>query len=199
MQVYGGPDNLSHFPIFVNNKDTGLVLTAPIAIENQFNVSAGNYTVGETRDPNYITTFSGDCDAKGNLTIPVYTSKVCTITNKYITPTYLFINNVVVGGAGNISNLQQFVYSKDRGIIFPVIPGLPVPVSQGGFPLILNPGNYTINQTPLPNYTPIYSGDCKTNGDVILTAGISSYCTITNIFNPIPFLPGVLNNQQPIK
>jgi prepilin-type N-terminal cleavage/methylation domain-containing protein len=44
----------------------------------------GTYTVSEVTDPLYTTTFSGDCDENGSITIDYEEEKTCTITNQEI-------------------------------------------------------------------------------------------------------------------
>jgi prepilin-type N-terminal cleavage/methylation domain-containing protein len=44
-------------------------------------INSGTYTVSETTNPNYIQTFSGDCNASGSITLTSGSIKTCTITN----------------------------------------------------------------------------------------------------------------------
>ena len=69
----GGTANVSDFELFVN--DTSVVS----GIANGF--LAGDYVVSETASSSYVATFSGACDAEGNVTLEVGDEKVCTITN----------------------------------------------------------------------------------------------------------------------
>ncbi|MFA5030977.1 MAG: SdrD B-like domain-containing protein, partial [Patescibacteria group bacterium] len=47
-------------------------------------LDAGTYNVSETNGPvNYALTYSGDCDANGNITIANGEHKTCTLTNAY--------------------------------------------------------------------------------------------------------------------
>jgi uncharacterized repeat protein (TIGR01451 family) len=64
---------VSDFPLFVNGTPviSGVTTVFPV----------GAYTITETADPNYIQTFSGDCDATGHLSIAPGDVKVCIITN----------------------------------------------------------------------------------------------------------------------
>lgn len=45
----------------------------------------GTYTVTETSNINYVTTFSGDCNTAGQITVVANQTKTCQITNTYVT------------------------------------------------------------------------------------------------------------------
>lgn len=46
-----------------------------------YSLSAGTYTVIEDANASYTKTFSGDCDASGNITLASGDNKTCTVTN----------------------------------------------------------------------------------------------------------------------
>jgi hypothetical protein len=69
----GGTKTVVDFPLFVN----GTLVTSGAA--NTF--PAGTYTVTETGDANYASTFSGDCNLSGQLNLIAGDNKTCTITN----------------------------------------------------------------------------------------------------------------------
>jgi uncharacterized repeat protein (TIGR01451 family) len=74
----GGTKTVSDFPLFVND---GFVASG---ITNRFgasNIVTYDYTVTETADPKYATTFSGDCDSNGIVTLNPDENKFCIITN----------------------------------------------------------------------------------------------------------------------
>jgi len=76
----------SDFMIHVSNSNLDVVgspLTGTSTPGNSYNLSAGNYTVSEDANSSYTSTFSGDCDAAGNVTL-VAADKTCTVTNTYI-------------------------------------------------------------------------------------------------------------------
>ena len=54
-------------------------------------------------------------------------------------------------------------------------------VDQGSADIILTPGEFRITETPSPNYIPIYSGDCNSDGTGTVVAG--SFLNICFIFN----------------
>ncbi len=72
---HGSANDASHFAPYTVG---GTAVTLDVA--TSFN--PGTYTVAETTDPNYTQTFSGDCDAAGQVTVTAGTAKVCTITNE---------------------------------------------------------------------------------------------------------------------
>ena len=52
-----------------------------------YSLSAGTYVVSEDANTSYTGTFSGDCDASGNVTLASGDSKTCTVTNTDVPPT----------------------------------------------------------------------------------------------------------------
>ncbi|GEM_PF-3023781 len=69
----GGTKVVADFPLFVG-------ATAVVSgVANSF--VAGAYAVTETPDATYTQTFSGDCDAGGNINLVSGSNVVCTITN----------------------------------------------------------------------------------------------------------------------
>jgi hypothetical protein len=72
----GGTRTISDFALFVNNTQ---VISG---ISNTF--AAGAYTVAEVGDPNYIRTFSGDCDAASQFNLAAGDTLTCFITNNDI-------------------------------------------------------------------------------------------------------------------
>jgi len=70
---------INDFPLFVNGIPVGP------SVPNSFPTPA-NYTITETSNANYTSSFSGDCDATGHITLNTYESKVCIITNNDIGP-----------------------------------------------------------------------------------------------------------------
>lgn len=73
-----GTMTVADFPLFVN----GTRVTS--GITNTFPAPAGLYTVTETSNANYTRTFSGDCDANGNLNLIPGDNKFCIVTNNDI-------------------------------------------------------------------------------------------------------------------
>lgn len=74
----GGNKVVSDFPLFVN----GIPVVS--GSTNTFPTNGGVYTVTETNNSNYTRTFSGDCDANGQLNLNGGQNKFCIITNNDI-------------------------------------------------------------------------------------------------------------------
>ncbi|HTK04945.1 MAG TPA: ice-binding family protein [Candidatus Eisenbacteria bacterium] len=74
----GRTKTIADFALFVNGTPVSSGLT------NSFPAPAGVYTVTETSDANYATTFSGDCDVNGRLNLNPGDNKFCIITNNDI-------------------------------------------------------------------------------------------------------------------
>jgi hypothetical protein len=74
----GGTKKVSDFPLFVDG--------TPVAsgVTNTFPAITGRYTVTETSDPNYVRTFSGDCDVNGQFNLTPGQNKFCIVTNTHI-------------------------------------------------------------------------------------------------------------------
>lgn len=63
------------------------------------NVAVGLHNVSENGVFGYSATFSGNCNASGNVTVAAGENKSCTITNNDIPPSIQLIKNVVGGSA----------------------------------------------------------------------------------------------------
>lgn len=100
------PENIapiSDFPLFVNRTQ----VTSGAA--NGFN--AGNYTISETNKAGFTSSFSGDCDSTGKVTLNIGDVKSCTITNtrdegnitvsKDVVPNDESLWNITVEGPSN--------------------------------------------------------------------------------------------------
>lgn len=75
----GGTKTVADFPLFVSGRSVA-------SGENITFLAATGYTVTETTDPNYTQTFSGDCDANGNINLGPGEHKFCIVTNNDIGP-----------------------------------------------------------------------------------------------------------------
>ncbi|MCP4379325.1 MAG: isopeptide-forming domain-containing fimbrial protein [bacterium] len=89
----GGLAVVGNFPLFIDGN--------PVSSGVATTVDAGAHVVSETNQPGYAATFSGDCDASGNVTVGLGESKTCTITNDDLSPqTGTIIINKVTDPAG---------------------------------------------------------------------------------------------------
>lgn len=74
----GGTKAIANFPLFVN----GTLVAS--GVTNTFPAPAPVYTVSEPNDSGYTRTFSGDCDANGQMNLNRGQMKVCIVTNNDI-------------------------------------------------------------------------------------------------------------------
>jgi len=157
----GGTKVVSDFPLFVNA--TGV--TSGVA--NGFN--AGSYTASETNQTGYsASSWSGDCDANGAVTLGVGDNKTCEITNNDISPTLKIVKTVINDNGGTA--VETDFQGKING------GNVPWNVAQN-----VNAGSNTASETTLPTYTASsWGGDCAADGSVTLALAENKTCTITN-------------------
>ena len=89
-----GQKQVSDFGLFVGNTQ----VTSGAA--NDFLV--GSYVVSENNSSGYTATFSGDCDANGNVTITEGANLTCTITNDDVAIQTLFTDGFGTGSTDSI-------------------------------------------------------------------------------------------------
>ncbi len=158
-----GAKLVTDFPLFVDT--TGV----SSGVQNAFN--AGSYVVSETNSGGYLASFSGDCDANGNVSLSVGDVKSCTITNDDNDPTeaVITVNKVVVNGFGGTTQASAFAFSLDgaSSIFFESDASNQV--------IVTTPGTHNITEVLAPGYSTTYEG-CSINA----VLGQSYTCTITN-------------------
>lgn len=154
-----GTMTVSDFPLFVN----GLPVTSGVT---SF-MAEGSYVVTETNQPGYFGSFSGDCDANGNVTLTFGTAQNCIVTNQDADAT-LTIQSVVVNDNGGFLTPSDFPLTVD---------GIAVNAEQ---PIGLLGGSHQVNVQTNPRYFGVWSGDCNADGVVTLEFGQNKTCTITN-------------------
>ena len=136
--------------------------------------TVGTHTVSETAGTgtnlsNYTTTFSGDCNASGNITLAAGDNKTCTITNTKVGS--LTISKTAVGDNGTFS--------------FTISGNSYGPLSQS-ITTSSGSGSYTANNIPSGTYTAtetVPNGWTKTSdtcGSVTVGTGGSASCSVTN-------------------
>lgn len=141
--------------------------TTTVVLGTSTKFSPGTYTVTETTDTNYTVTFSGDCDISGQVTLASTTAKLCTITNEEKLA-YVTINKTVINH-GKTKVASDFAPFKVGSTT--VTLGSPTPIDSG---------TYTITEATSSDYNTTFSGNCFTNGTIVLAPGDSKTCTITN-------------------
>jgi hypothetical protein len=128
----------------------------------------GTYTVSEITDSRYNQTFSGNCNASGQIVVTATgTALVCTITNDE-KQAYITVNKTVInhGGTKVVSDFAPYKVGSTT-----VVLGSPTPV---------NSGTYNITETYNPLYNLTYSGDCFTNGSITVASGDNKVCSMIN-------------------
>lgn len=162
----GGNNQVADYQLFVVGGGATPV-TSGIATQ----VIAGNYFVTESGVSGYQASFSGDCNAAGQVTLAPGDNKTCTITNNDIAPSITLIKNVI-GPALPV----QFTMRIDGNV---VPQNTSVPVSANSV--------HTISEDAFPGYTftNITGGSCPLTvpGNVTLNEGQAITCTITNTQN----------------
>ncbi len=101
----GGTATTTDFSLFVDSMG--------IVSGSSTTTSAGIHTVTESGLFGYTATFSGDCNASGNVTVPAGGVATCTITNDDIQPVITLIKNVV----GGTAVADDFDLSINSGVV----------------------------------------------------------------------------------
>lgn len=96
--------------------------TVSLGSATQFD--SGSHTVSETTNPDYVQTFSGDCNSLGVVSLTSGASKVCSITNeqRYIptvtSPTSASITSSTATLGANVTDLGLPAAISARGICY---------------------------------------------------------------------------------
>jgi uncharacterized repeat protein (TIGR01451 family) len=137
-------------------------------------VKPGTYQAGETLPSGYtFTSFSGDCDENGVVTVALGESKTCTITNDDIAPKLTLVKDPTNNNGGNALP-DDFKLTIGGN------------AATSGVSYALNANTpYVINETQVDGYTFVsISGDAKCprvlGGTVTLDEGDDITCTIKN-------------------
>lgn len=142
-------------------------------------LASGSYNVSEDVVAGYTASlWGGDCAGNGSVTLDTDDHKTCTITNDDISADDLaqltLIKTVINDDVGTAAVADFPLFANS------------VPMTSG-VAVFLAPGTYAANETPFPGYTASsWGGDCAADGTVVLSAGESKVCTITNDDSPLP-------------
>ncbi len=168
----GGNSVVSDFHLFV---DDGFVSTG-VTSGVQATVPPGSYTVTETGVSGYKATFSGDCNAFGQISLAENEVKNCVITNTELPASITLIKNVT--GTGSLASPTVFGLNVDGNLVqnntsVPVTSNAPHTISELG-----RTGYSFVNITG----TSSYGKSCPEvlGGAVTLDEGETIVCTITN-------------------
>lgn len=139
--------------------------TVQLATSTKF--SAGTYTVSATANSNYTQTFTGDCNASGQVTLTSSSSKLCTITNEEKL-SYIYATSTVINHGGNKTPADFAPYKVGSKTI------------TIGATTTVDSGSYFITAATSSNYTLTFSGGCFTDGSITFISGDSKTCMLTN-------------------
>ena len=102
-------------------------------------VDPGSYTITESGGPSgYTLTYSGDCDSSGNVTVPAFHERICTLTNND-QPAHLIVRKVVVNDHGGTKTAGDFSFSVNGG-------GAQAFEADGQNNLTVNAGTYSVTE-----------------------------------------------------
>ena len=142
--------------------------TTEVQLDTETIFNSGSYVVTEAVSDDYTATFSGACDANGNVTLLPGTTVTCHIKNEE-KPAKLVVTKVVIADNGGTKVVADFP-------LFVGITGV-----TSGVTNTFDSGSYIVSETSDANYTATISGDCDlSTGSVTLTPGETKSCTITN-------------------
>ncbi len=175
----GGNNVIADFQLFLDNG----IVTTNVTSGASTTVASGVYTVNEEGIPGYVASFSGDCDAEGNITLADGDNKTCTITNNDL-PANITLFKQVINNNGGTAGPTLFGLRVDGGLVphntsVSVTPNTPHTISETG-----RVGYSFVSMVGMSSYgkpCPAVLG-----GAITLDEGETIVCTITNDDN----LPG---------
>jgi hypothetical protein len=91
------------------------------------------------------------------------------------------ITKYVVGGTASATDFTINVKNTVTGVV--------ISKQSAGSPGVeygIGSGNYVVYENPATGYTAQYGGDCAADGSVMVSAGVSKSCTVTNYFGILP-------------
>jgi hypothetical protein len=132
-----------------------------------YSLAAGTYVVSEDANVFYDTTFSGDCDENGTVTISSGGNYTCTITNNDIGP-QLIVNKIVINDSGATKTISNFQLLVDGTSV------------SSGVATTTTVGLHTVSETADFLYGVVIGGDCAANGTITLALGDVKTCTVVN-------------------
>lgn len=158
--LYGGTAVANNFQAKIDGSN--------VAWGTPQNLLSGTHVVSETGLLGYsASVWGGDCTSNGSITLAPGDVKSCTITNSDVQP-QLKVVKLVVNDNGGTAVVSDFTLNVGNTVV--------TSGDTNGF----NAGTYTVGETGPSGYAASFSGDCDTNGQVILNIGDTKTCTITN-------------------
>ena len=141
-------------------------------------VTPGTYNVSESGGPaGYVLSYSGDCDAQGNVAVGAGQTKTCVLTNDDSAPQLTVIKHVANDNGGTAVASAWTMQVKQGASTVESFAGAESP----GTTKSLGAGSYKVVESGGPaGYVLSYSGDCDSSGNVTLGIGDSKTCVLTN-------------------
>ncbi|MBT8054868.1 MAG: hypothetical protein KJN69_13330 [Gammaproteobacteria bacterium] len=163
---HGGTLSVDAFPLFISGN--------PVNSGDTVALTAGAYAASATSQNGYAaSSWGGDCDAFGNVTLAPGNQKVCTITHDDIAPTIKLQKIVINNDGGTVTDPNAFGLRVDGN---PVLNG---EVNE------FSAGPHIVSELGLAGYIPSYwVGDCDPDGGITLSLGQSAICSISNDDSP---------------
>ncbi len=195
LRINPGNDPVASFDGSGTGINVGLIASPPNG--------PANYQVRENTNggfPNYLVTYSGNCDSGGEVLLLRGQAKTCIVTNTYLNesdaagPATAVLKVITLidanGATGPIPDPDDFETDVLR-----INPGNTIVATVDGSEIGFNIGlvgyvpnaqtNYEVRQNTnggFPNYLAIYSGDCDSRGEVLLLRGQAKTCIVTNTY-----------------
>src|SRR5206468_2386237 len=165
----GGTASVPNYTLKVGNN----VVTSGVSAD----AVEGTYAITESGGPSgYTASFSGDCDANGNITMKSGVSYSCTITNNDIPPSLTLSKTAINNTNGGTKVPSDFTNNVTGNAATPgSFPG-----SSTGTTVTLNAGNYSVSESVPGGYAASYSTDCLGS----IAVGQTKTCTVTNQDQP---------------
>ncbi|MEK7530820.1 MAG: TasA family protein [Patescibacteria group bacterium] len=166
----GGNNLVPDFQLFADNGVTEIGVTSGTPTV----VAATAYTITEVGVSGYQASFTGDCNASGEITLLPGDNKTCTITNNDL-PANITLIKAVVNDNGGTATVSSAWGLKIDGVIVPhnasqaVTSNAPHAISENG-----RAGYHFVSITGNPQCPAVLDGTATLNEGEAIT------CTITN-------------------
>lgn len=180
----GGTKQVSDFTLKIDGN--------PVTSGTTNEVSAGLHNTSEVNLQGYTaSSWGGDCNPDGTITLSLGGNKTCTITNNDTPAHLIVIKNVVNDDGGNAlaSNFTMTI----NGVTALGGNSFPGANSPGTNKILTTVGSYSVTESGPGGYLASYTSDCS--GTISL--GETKTCTITNndVAPTITLIKEVINNN----
>jgi len=179
--VVGGQDAASSWTMHIkqSNSDVVTPFAGAESPGTTKSLTAGTYTVSESGGPtNYSLSYSGACDANGNVTVLAGQTGTCTLTNTRDTGTLRVLKNVDLNGDGDYTGQGEtgatdWKWQYNGGSDH----------NTGDTAITIPTGDYTLTETNKTNFHFVdlsCTGGTRTANSVAVTKDASVVCTFKN-------------------